>query len=181
MGRRSKVLGLPPEVKAWLDAALIEGNFSGYELLAAELKARGCEVSKSSLQRYGQPFEQMMKKLKLAGEQAQALMTEAGDDKGAMNDALIRMIQQKTFELLLMDDAGVVDEAGKVQPSAATDPKFVRAIATLVRASVTQKEWAAKLKTVLDAQMEKAEAAIAEGKNPQDVLAAIRQAYTGAM
>lgn len=181
MGRRSKVLGLPAEVKAWLDGALIEGNFSGYELLAAELKARGCEISKSSLQRYGAPFEAMMRRLKLAGEQAQALMTEAGDDKGAMNDALIRMIQQKTFEVLMMENAEATDEDGNVVPSVATDPKFVRAIATLVRASVTQKEWASKVKTVLDAEMEKATAAIGEGKNPLDVLAAIRAAYQGAM
>lgn len=181
MGRRSKVLTLPAEVKAWLDAALVEGNFTGYQLLAEELKARGCNVSKSSLQRYGEPFQQMMAKVKLSGEQAAALMSEAGDDKGAMNDALIRMIQQKTFEVLMLDQAGEVDEEGNAQPSIATDPKFVRAIATLVRASVTQKEWASKLKTVLDAEMAKARADVAEGKDPASILQSIERAYMGAL
>ena len=41
MPARSKVAALPPEVKAWLDGALAENNFSDYELLADELKARG--------------------------------------------------------------------------------------------------------------------------------------------
>ena len=136
------MLFLPKEVKAWLDAALIEGNFSGYELLAEALKERGCAISKSSLQRYGEPFQVMMSKVKIAGEQAAALMAEAGDDKGAMNDALIRMIQQKTFEVLMSERIDQPGEGEEAVASIATDPKFVRAIATLVRASVTQKEWA---------------------------------------
>lgn len=181
MGRRSKVLTLPAEVKAWLDAALVEGNFTGYQLLAEELKARGCAISKSSLQRYGEPFQQMMAKVKLSGEQAAALMSEAGDDKGAMNDALIRMIQQKTFEVLMLDQAGEVDEDGNAQPSIATDPKFVRAIATLVRASVTQKEWASKVKGVLDAEMDKARASVEAGGDAMTVLETIQAAYRGAL
>jgi len=171
MARRSKVVTLPPEVKAWLDAALVEGAFSGYELLSAELKSRGYEVSKSALHRYGEPFERLMAKVKASGEQAKALMAAAGDDKGAMNDALIRTIQTKTLEVL------VADEEGKI----AGDPKVMRAVATLVRSSVMQKEWADKLQKRLDAEMDKAESALAEGQNPRDVLAAIRAAYQGAL
>ena len=156
MGRRSKVLTLPVEVKKWLDAALVDGNFTGYQLLADELKARGCDVSKSALQRYGAPFELLMAKVKVSGEQAQALMAEAGDDKGAMNDALIRIIQQKTFEVLLTENL-TPDEDGSVPVSLATDPKFVRAIATLVRASVTQKDWAAGVAVKMDEQLKKLE------------------------
>lgn len=156
MPRRSKVFTLPPAVKAWLDAALIEGNFTGYDLLVEELKTRGVTISKSSLQRYGAPMERMMHKVKLSGEQAQALMAGAGDDKGAVNDAIIRMIQQKTVELLLMEDAEAED--GNPTPSIATDPKFVRAIATLVRASVQQKEWSDKLRKEDAAKLAKIEA-----------------------
>ena len=122
------MLALPKEVKAWLDAALIEGNFSGYELLAEALKERGCAISKSSLQRYGEPFQVMMSKVKIAGEQAAALMAEAGDDKGAMNDALIRMIQQKTFEVLMSERIDQPAEGEEAVASIATDPKFVRAL-----------------------------------------------------
>lgn len=58
MPKRSKVAALPKAVKEWLDAALVEGNFSGYEQLEAELKARGHDIGKSSLHRYGSAFEQ---------------------------------------------------------------------------------------------------------------------------
>jgi hypothetical protein len=181
MGRRSKVLALPKEVKAWLDGALIEGNFSGYELLAEALKERGCAISKSSLQRYGEPFQVMMSKVKIAGEQAAALMAEAGDDKGAMNDALIRMIQQKTFEVLMSERIDEPAEGEEPTASIATDPKFVRAIATLVRASVTQKEWAGKVRVALDAEMAKAKATLAGNGDAMTVLESIEKAYLGAL
>lgn len=168
MGRRSKVLGLPAEVKAWLDAALVAGNFSDYELLAAELKARGHAISKSSVHRYGEPFQQMMAKVKLSGEQASALMAEAGDDKGAMNDALIRMIQQKTFEVLMLERL-TPDVDGEPVTSLATDPKFVRAIATLVRASVTQKDWAANVRKEDAAKLSVIEAEAVKGTGPKKI------------
>ena len=47
MPPRNKVDALPKAVKEWLDATLLEGNFSGYELLSAELAKRGCAVSKT--------------------------------------------------------------------------------------------------------------------------------------
>jgi hypothetical protein len=58
MPPRSKVHALPVEVKAWLDRALAENNFSEYEALSAELAARGHAISKSALNRYGQGFAQ---------------------------------------------------------------------------------------------------------------------------
>ena len=41
MPKRSAVETLPAQVKRWLDQALVDGNFSGYEALADELKTRG--------------------------------------------------------------------------------------------------------------------------------------------
>lgn len=173
MGRRSKVLTLPAEVKQWLDAALVDGNFTGYQLLADELKARGCEVSKSALQRYGAPFDVLMRKVKASGEQAKALMSESGDDAGALNDAVIRIVQSKTLEVLMLDEDG----------SLSTDPKFVRAIASLVRASVTQKEWAADVRKEDAEKLAKLEAAAAQstGKKGLDAetLRHVRQVIYG--
>ncbi|MGK4383427.1 phage protein Gp27 family protein [Ectopseudomonas oleovorans] len=57
MPPRSKVGQLPAKVKAWLDQALAENNFSDYEALSAELAGRGFAISKSALHRYGQNFE----------------------------------------------------------------------------------------------------------------------------
>ena len=60
MAKRSTVKTLPKAVKEWLDAALIEQDFSGYQTLEAELKARGYDISKSAVHRYGQALERRL-------------------------------------------------------------------------------------------------------------------------
>lgn len=101
MAPRSKVAGLPPAVKQWLDTALVDGNFADYELLAEELKGKGYDISKSSLHRYGSKFEAKMAAVKLATEQAEAIAKAVPDDENALGDALLRVIQEKTFSMLM--------------------------------------------------------------------------------
>jgi len=134
MPPRSKIKQLPPEIKQWLDRSLIEGNFSGYELLEQELSERGFVIGKSSINRYGQEFEQRMHALKLATEQARAISESIPDDAGAMNDALIRLVQQKAFETLLkMEEGAPMKEIGLM-------------VARLSNATVKQKQWATEVK-----------------------------------
>jgi hypothetical protein len=101
MAPRSKVTGLPKAVKEWLDKALIEGNFAAYDLLAEELKAKGYDISKSSLHRYGSQFEKKLAAVKIATEQAEAIAKAVPDDENALGDALLRVIQEKTFSMLM--------------------------------------------------------------------------------
>lgn len=134
MAKRSKIEGLPPAVKAWLDAALVEGNFSGYEQLEAELKMRGYNIGKSSIHRYGSQFEERLAALKVSSEQARAVVTAAPDNEGAVNEALMRLVQEHLFKLL-MSSEGEFDL-----------PKVARAVADLGRATVTQKKWQAEVR-----------------------------------
>lgn len=136
MPKRSAVTGMPKAVKEWLDAALVESNFSGYETLSAELKARGCEISKSALHRYGQDFEARLAAIRLATDQARAVVQANPDDDNAVNEALIRLTQEKIFALLV--DAS--DEAKGINLA-----KIAKAIADLGRASVQQKKYAAEV------------------------------------
>lgn len=101
MARRSKVVALPKAVKEWLDKALLDGNFADYELLTATLKEKGHDISKSSLHRYGSQFEKKMAAIKIATEQARAIGEAVPDDENAMGDALLRVIQEKTFSMLM--------------------------------------------------------------------------------
>uniref|UniRef100_A0A6H1ZD06 Terminase n=1 Tax=viral metagenome TaxID=1070528 RepID=A0A6H1ZD06_9ZZZZ len=132
MPPRSKVTTLPAEVKAWLDQSLVESNFSGYESLSAELAERGYSIGKSALHSYGQNFEERLSALKLASEQAKAVVAAAPDEEGAVNEALTRMVQEQLFNLLLAGE-------GKVDL-----PKVAKAVAELGRSSVTQKKWQAE-------------------------------------
>lgn len=144
MPPRSKVAGLPAEVKAWLDQALVESNFSGYELLSEELESRGYSIGKSALHRYGTEFEDKLAALKMASEQAKAVVQAAPDDEGAVNEALMRLVQEHLFKLLMATNAEKPIDL----------PKVAKAVAELGRASVVQKKWHAEFR-------EKAEAAAA--------------------
>ena len=133
MPKRPAVHSLPPKVKAWLDRALAENGFADYRLLEEELRKRGHVISKSSIQRYGKAFEERLSSLKLATEQAKAIVDAAPDEEGATNEAMMRLVQEKLFAALMAVDGNKVDLA-----------KFARAIADLGRATVTQKRFVAE-------------------------------------
>lgn len=157
MPPRSKVEKLPAAVKAWLDNALIEGNFSGYELLEAELKARGFDIGKSSLHRYGQEFEDKLAAIRIATEQAKAITDAIPDDAGAMNDALIRLVQQKAFDTLVnLEEGASIKDIGLM-------------VARLSNASVKQKQWAADAREKLNARMDAMENEARNGKGTFDL------------
>ncbi len=169
MPRRSKVLGLPDAVKAWLDDALVAGNFSGYEALEMEMKARGCEISKSAIQRYGSEFEATIKRLKMTTEMARAVVQASPDDAGDMQEATVRLATQKLFSHLNNPELKDEDVAG-----------LTKAIADLTRASVSQKRYAAQVTERLNTAEKNAGTATKNMTPEQAYLAAIetaRKAY----
>lgn len=159
MPRRSAILTLPAEVKAWLDGALVEGNFSGYEALEEALKERGHEISKSAIHRYGQDFEERLKTLRLVTEQARAVVEHSPDDEDAVNQALVRLTQEKLFGVL-MDI--------KVDPETIDLSKLTRSISDLSRASITVKRYAAETRAKIGAKLNDLDSQAREGKGRLD-------------
>ncbi len=167
MPPKSKVLALPPEVKAWLDQALIENNFSQYELLSSALAERGHSIGKSALHEYGQNFEGRLAALRTASEQAKAMVAAAPDDEGAVNEALMRLVQEQIFNSLMAQD-GKVDLA-----------KMAKAVAELGRASVVQKKWQAEVRTKAEAAASQVEKIARKGGLNADTVAEIRREILG--
>lgn len=165
MPARSKVEAMPPAVKAWLDEALVQSNFSGYELLSAELEKRGCVISKSALHRYSSKFEESLAKLKMATEQARAVVAASPDEAGDMSEALMRLCQQKTFQLLVDAD---------VDPSKVNFEKLTLNVARLARAAVPLKKFNAEAKEKLRKVLDAAQAA-AEGDGETNALTLLRR------
>jgi hypothetical protein len=134
----------------------VQSNFSGYELLAAELKQRGCVISKTGLHRYGQVFEERLKTLRLVTEQARAVVQASPDEDGAVNDALVRLTQEKMFGILMEIN---------VDPDSVDLAKLARAVAELGKASVAQKRWQvdARKQALADAAKEAGAAAKSVG------------------
>jgi hypothetical protein len=53
LDRRSRVIHLPPELRAWLDQELLRNGFSDYRGLASAIAEKGWQISKSAVHRYG--------------------------------------------------------------------------------------------------------------------------------
>jgi hypothetical protein len=128
--QRSSVELLPEEIRQELEKRLIQGGFAGYANLAEWLAENGYEISRSSVHRYGKKFEDKLRALKVATDQAKAIAEASEDDAGAMNDAIIRLVQTKTFELLVELEA---DEKSL--------PRIGQMVAKLAQAAVRQKKW----------------------------------------
>ncbi|MGL4885490.1 MAG: DUF3486 family protein [Aeromonas veronii] len=167
MPPRSKVAKLPASVKKWLDDALVEEGFANYELLSKELEARGHSISKSALHTYGQDFSARMSALKMATEQARAVVAAAPDEEGAVNEALMRLVQEHLFKLLLAE-GGDFDL-----------PKVARAVAELGKASVVQKKWQAEVRAKLEDAAQKVEQIARRGGASPEVLSQIRSEILG--
>ncbi len=138
MAQRSKVLSLPDEVKAELDKRLVRGGFCDYVALSEWLCEQGYEISKSAIHRYGQAFDERLSAIRIATEQARAVTEAARDEEGAMNEALIRLVQQEAFKVLV----NLNDEDKN-----AMLPKVGLMVAKLSKAAVGQKKWASEVKT----------------------------------
>lgn len=149
MPKRPKVLELPQELRAWLDQALIANGFSDYNQLASALGAQGHQVGKSSLQRYGSVLERRIAALKVATDQANAIVQASPDDEGAMNEALIRLTQEKLFSVLLDLD---------VDPKSINLTKLTKSIADLARSSITTKRFAAEVRVKVAEKLKAVEA-----------------------
>lgn len=147
MPPRNKVHYLPPELKKWLDGELVKRGFSDYVQLAEDLRARGADISKSALQRYGSPFERAMARVKMATEQACALVDAAPDDEDKLSGAVIRVTQEKILNLLMdLDiDAENVDvnklfkNAAEIGKASATNKKYTMEARAAIEAAARRK------------------------------------------
>jgi hypothetical protein len=101
MAKRSAVAMLPIEVKSWLDKALADGNFSGYELLEKELRDRGFNIGKSSIHRYGQKLEDKLMAIKASTQAALIIGEAAPDDADLLNQAVMQMAQTEIFNSMV--------------------------------------------------------------------------------
>jgi dGTP triphosphohydrolase len=176
MSKRSSINTLPPAVKLWLDQALIGGNFSGYQVLEETLRAQGYAISKSSIHRYGQDFEQRMQNLKIATEQAKAIVGSLDDQEDAMSEALMRLTQEKLFNILQQHIADPEDGYDIT--------KLAKAAAEISRASTNTKKYARQIREeerrkALDEAAATVEASMKQQGLSASAIAAVKQDLLG--
>lgn len=132
MPPRSQVELLPEEVFEELKQRLIASSFSDYRGHAEWLQGRGFEIRKSAVHNFGQGYQAEIERMKLSVAEAKEVVKAIPDSDNAMNDALMRMVQHRVYELLR--DAG-----GDLPPKALA--ALTRAIADVGRTSIAQKRF----------------------------------------
>lgn len=170
MPKRSAVTTLPPEVKEWLDKALVESDFSGYEALSAALADKGYQISKSSLHRYGSEFEESLQAIKMSTEMAKAVVDACPDDAGNFGEALTRLVQQKSFEVLTKME---------VDPKKVKLTDLGKMVSLVNRTSIDIKKYAAEVKQkAMDAAKE-VEKVVKKGGLSDEAVQKIRRSILG--
>jgi hypothetical protein len=163
MGRQSSITALPEEVRRWLERALSQQNFSGYEQLEEMVRDKGFSISKSAIHRHGQKIERRMAAIKASTEAAKMITEAAGDDQDARSEAVIALVQTEMFDSII-----AIQEANDEELSASDRlglmSKAAKNIATLARASIVQKKFKVEAEERIRAQL------LAEQKEALDAM-----------
>ncbi len=136
MPARSQIELLPPEIRQEFEKELIKRSFSNYSQLIAWLSERGYQISRSAAHRFGQNFQARCDAIRIATEQARAIVASVGDDEDNLSEALIRLIQQMTFDILIKQG----EDIGEILP------KIGIMVSKLSKASVDVKKNAAEIR-----------------------------------
>jgi hypothetical protein len=183
MAPRAKIESLPEDVRRWLERALTDRGFSGYEALEEMLRDKGFQISKSAIHRYGQKIERRFAAIKASTEAARMLTEGAADDQDARSEAVIALVQTELFDSIINlqeaseEDLPAEDRIGLLSAAA-------KNIATLTRASVNLKKFQSDMRAqiakeererLLEEQKAKLDAMGSKGGVTEDTKRAIRE------
>lgn len=177
MARASKIGALPAEIRDWLDNALAEGNFSGYQLLSEELKARGYNISHAAVHRYGQKIEKRMAAIRAATEAAQLLAKNTPDQSDELSASVIRMAQSELFDVMVdLQEAEAENDPSKRVKLLS---RAALAISNLARAKVTHRKWQDEARARTEAAASSAEKIARKGGLSAESVEQLRREILG--
>jgi hypothetical protein len=136
---KGKIKRLPLELRAEFERRLIEGSFSDYRGLSRWLGGHGYYISHSALQKHGRALERNLEALKLATEQARAVVEASGAAGDTVNEGLMRLVQGDLFRVLV--------ELKEVDPQKIDVNALARNVASICRASVQMRRAAEEMRS----------------------------------
>lgn len=141
--RRSKIdTELPPEVRREVDRLLVED--ATYEEIAAYLAAKGYEISKSAVGRYGKEFLRLVQNVRMMEAKAQTLVGE--EDNLALEEASTKLLLHQVLD-------GVMNKTIDVKDM----PRILSDVAKLQSSAVGREKFKADFRAKADKAMEKIE------------------------
>lgn len=141
----SKIALLPDDVRAWLDAAIVERRYGDIEGITEELNElckRGgvaITVGKSAVGVYSQRTKRAQETIRATTEAAKLIAHSSRDDADSRGEATMALVQSEVFELLLQ-----VREADATEDPVArlgVMSEAALAVSRLSRSRVLQSRW----------------------------------------
>lgn len=149
IGRPLKVNTLPASVREELDRRLVAGDFRCYRGLAQWLNEQGFEIGQAAILRHGDQLDRKLEAVKLATLQARAVIEASPDDDDRINEALIRLVQQHLFTVLV--------ELKSDRLSGANLAALARVVAEIAKAALMQKKAAEAMRVAVREKLGAAE------------------------
>lgn len=145
----SIITKLPDEIRQAIDRKILAGV--EYQDIADWINSMGVDISRSSVNRYGQRFMSKMEKLRLAREQAKIVLENAKDSPAlegveAASHMAVQVIMEKLLE---MDD---------IKDAKSTD--VFKALALLERSAVQREKLKFDFNNGVDAAVKQIKAAL---------------------
>lgn len=175
----AKVDLLPEDVRAELDRRIIENGFGGYVALSEWLESKGYQIKKSALHAHGKGLEEWMRDVRTSTQAAILINEIAPDDEGQRSQMILTMIQTGVFDVLK-----AIKEIERANPEdtialGVLYGKLARAMSELARADISQRKYAAEVRSKVKAAAESASGIAKRGGLSEAAAAEIRAAILG--
>jgi Arc/MetJ-type ribon-helix-helix transcriptional regulator len=97
--RHSSINTLPPDVREEMETLILDENRT-YDEVVEFLRSKGHSRSRSAVVRYGKRFFEEVRDMKIGEEQARALVSEAGENGLALEEANTKLMGMLLMKLL---------------------------------------------------------------------------------
>ena len=141
------------------------------------MRARGFDISKSAVHRYGQALERRLASIRASTEAARVISENISNEKGTQSDAILEMIQSEVFQALMQLEEIKQEDDPMKRLSALS---FVgKNISPLITAGVNLKKYQATIKAKAQAAAQEVEKLVKKGGLSDDTADRIRQQILG--
>ena len=163
-----KIKRMPRDLKAQLDRLLNEGQMHTSRQLKKWLDSNGFEISQRAISDYRHNFERQLDSVRLATEQARIICEQFKDDDVQMQAALMRLVQTRLFEILVVAKQKETSKKARSSPTVAAVnvAALARCVSGLIKAETEHQKYADHARAGVQAVQKKVEEAQTKGLSP---------------
>jgi hypothetical protein len=160
-----KIKRMPRDLKAQLDKFLSEGTMHTSLQLCKWLADNKFEISHRCIDDYRHKFERQLDSVRLATEQARIVCEQFKGDDAQMQSALMRLVQTRLFEILVVAKEKETSRKQRTSPTVAAVnvAALARCVSGLVKAETEHRRLVEHMRAGVAAAEQKVEEARAKG------------------